>query len=51
MCQPADVEWADELMESESDKLDMVSLHDLGLVVEVVHNYISRVSHGFYKRV
>ena len=46
-----DVEWADKFMESKSNKFDLVFLHDLVLVVKVVHNCISRARHGLYKRV
>ena len=44
-----DVEWADEFMESEADESDLVFLHDLALIVGVVHDCI-RASHGLYNR-
>ena len=44
-----DVEWADKFMESESDKFDLVFLHDLMLIVSVVHNCTSGVRHSLYK--
>lgn len=46
-----DVEWADKFMESKSNKFDLVFLHNLVLVVRVVHNCISRVRHGPCQRV